>query len=109
MTKDDFSANNTSIVIAGSVLPIFGIMLLLMGFTFFSTFLIVGGPVIAFVFYMASKGREQSIQWIKISCPYCAEEFEVEPVNGPIKHLKCKQQLAIKDGKAYRLGEVPTS
>ncbi|RJQ26237.1 MAG: hypothetical protein C4589_10135 [Peptococcaceae bacterium] len=51
--------------------------------------------------------REYRTPWIKVACPWCGQTFEAEPQDDLLCHTFCRRQVILKDGQAYKLGEVP--
>lgn len=103
MSRDEFRNHYNSLGCAAVTVVILGVVFL----GFFSPFFFFGGLAILLIVPLYGLYKERSIKWVDVTCPYCGQSFQVEPKDDLALHFKCKHKVVIKNGKAYKMGEVP--
>lgn len=110
MSRNQLRSSFISLAIAGILLPILGVICLFLGpLMIFAPAFSYGGPVIAVCSIVIGLYIDLSTDWLRVTCPYCGQSFDVQPASDLITHHSCHQQLVVRGRKAYKLGEFPAT
>ncbi|MHB1418489.1 MAG: hypothetical protein ACYCX4_02715 [Bacillota bacterium] len=106
MTKDDIKKHSSESGCLTFFLPFIGVITLFLGPLLIFAPVLFLGSVAGFLMFIIFKIKEKSTHWILYECPYCYLEFEAEPKDTLVRHIKCKSQVVLQNGQAYKLGEL---
>jgi DNA-directed RNA polymerase subunit RPC12/RpoP len=108
MTRDELQNRTTANIITAVIIPLIGFLLLFKS-PFLALFFILGGPILGLILYASDRAKTSSINWAHYICPWCGQAFEAEPQDTFVRHIRCRQQIVLKNGQAYKLGETPAN
>lgn len=103
MTRDEMKLRSVLLGLATLIMPITGfICFFIKPVAFLGVIIFYAGPVVCLLLYVLSKRKENKIAWVRYTCPHCGLDFEAEPGDIEVKHLVCRRQVLIKDGRAVK-------